>query len=248
MAEIQAPNGYEVNEAIDGANDIMEIFQPGSGGLRRNKKVLLNVLKAFFQALAAGAAGRIVTLTAGGIIQDSAVNISDVNDNTTHRSSNGNDHSNVGLNNTHRGSDGTDHTFIDQDVRTTADVVHNSTRSGTISMDDTVKIQETSPTENTLFDLLIPFLPSDGDKRILSGGFHFISGLAEVRIGHISRMSRTSSSIIVLESTAALKLEFTAGALTGASNVSQSFTLNDGDATALTGYVFSFSVGMLVEP
>ncbi len=95
MAEIQAPNGYETNEAIDGANDIMEVFQPGSAGTRRNKKALLNVLKAFFSSLAAGAAGRIVTLTAGGAVQDSTVNISDVNDNTTHRTSDGNDHSNV---------------------------------------------------------------------------------------------------------------------------------------------------------
>ncbi len=95
MAEIQAPNGYEVNEAIDGANDIMEVFQPGSAGTRRNKKALLDTLAIFFQALAAGVAGRIVTLTAGGAMQDSAVNISDVNDNTTHRGSDGSNHFNV---------------------------------------------------------------------------------------------------------------------------------------------------------
>ncbi len=95
MAEIQAPNGYEVNETIDGANDIMEIFQPGSAGIRRNKKALLSVLKAFFSSLASGAAGRIVTLTAGGAVQDSTINISDVNDNTTHRTSDGKNHFDV---------------------------------------------------------------------------------------------------------------------------------------------------------
>ncbi len=36
--------------------------------------------------------------------------------NTTHRSSDGKNHSDVVLNNTHRSSDGSDHTFIDQDV------------------------------------------------------------------------------------------------------------------------------------
>jgi len=36
--------------------------------------------------------------------------------NTTHRTSDGTDHSDVVLNNTHRTSNGTDHTYIDQDV------------------------------------------------------------------------------------------------------------------------------------
>lgn len=40
--------------------------------------------------------------------------------NTTHRGSDGKDHSDVVLNNTHRTSDGTDHTYVDQDVRTSA--------------------------------------------------------------------------------------------------------------------------------
>ncbi len=41
---------------------------------------------------------------------------SDVGLNNTHRTSAGTDHSDVGLNNTHRGSDGSDHGFIDQSV------------------------------------------------------------------------------------------------------------------------------------
>lgn len=53
--------------------------------------------------------------------------------NNTHRTSNGNNHSNVVLNNTHRSSNGTDHTYIDQDLRTTADVTHNSVSTDTIT-------------------------------------------------------------------------------------------------------------------
>lgn len=40
--------------------------------------------------------------------------------NTTHRGSDGKDHSDVVLNNTHRSSNGSDHGFIDQDIKTTA--------------------------------------------------------------------------------------------------------------------------------
>lgn len=44
-------------------------------------------------------------------------NHSDVVLNNTHRSSNGNDHSNVVLNNTHRGSDGSDHSLVNSAVQ-----------------------------------------------------------------------------------------------------------------------------------
>lgn len=40
---------YEVNEAL-ADTDLMEVFQPSSGGIRREKKGLLSVLKTFFQA------------------------------------------------------------------------------------------------------------------------------------------------------------------------------------------------------
>ncbi len=49
MSDIQAPNGFETNETLDGAADVMEVFQPGSGGVRRNKKALLDTLTAFFK-------------------------------------------------------------------------------------------------------------------------------------------------------------------------------------------------------
>ncbi len=130
MAEIQAPNGYEVNEAIDGANDIMEVFQPGSAGTRRNKKALLNTLATFFRTIIGGVLDNIVTFDAAGLIQDSGINISDVNDNTTHRGSDGKNHSDVLLNNTHRSSDGSDHDFIDQDVQTTASPTFDGINTG----------------------------------------------------------------------------------------------------------------------
>ena len=49
MSDIQAPNGFETNETLDGAADVMEVFQPGSGGVRRNKKALLDTLATFFK-------------------------------------------------------------------------------------------------------------------------------------------------------------------------------------------------------
>lgn len=48
MSDIQAPNAFETNETLDGAVDIMEVYQPGSGGIRRNKKAFLDTLKTFF--------------------------------------------------------------------------------------------------------------------------------------------------------------------------------------------------------
>lgn len=51
---------------------------------------------------------------------------SDVVLNNTHRTSNGNDHSNVVLNSLHRSSDGSDHSYINQDVTMTANVQFNA--------------------------------------------------------------------------------------------------------------------------
>ena len=51
---------------------------------------------------------------------DIATNTPAIGLNTTHRGSDGKDHSDVVLNNTHRSSDGSDHTFIDQDVKAVA--------------------------------------------------------------------------------------------------------------------------------
>ena len=50
MSDIQAPNAFETNETLDGAADIMEVYQPGSGGIRRNKKAFLNTLGMFFRS------------------------------------------------------------------------------------------------------------------------------------------------------------------------------------------------------
>jgi len=57
-----------------------------------------------------------VTASANTSVNNSAA----VDLNTTHRTSDGKDHSDVVLNNTHRTSSGADHTFINQDVTTTA--------------------------------------------------------------------------------------------------------------------------------
>jgi len=57
---------------------------------------------------------------------DIATNVTAIGLNTTHRTSDGKNHSDVVLNNTHRASDGDDHTFIDQDVTIAATgVVHD---------------------------------------------------------------------------------------------------------------------------
>lgn len=142
MANIQNPNGFEANETIDGVNDIMHIFQPGSSGTRRNKRIILNTLKVFFQFITGGTLNNIVTIGSSEELQDSGVAVADVGTNTTHRTSDGKDHSDVVLNNTHRSSDGknhsdvvlnnthrssngSDHTFIDQDVKVAAGPTFN---------------------------------------------------------------------------------------------------------------------------
>lgn len=99
MANIQNPNGFEANETIDGVNDIMHIFQPGSAGTRRNKRIILNTLKVFFQIITGGTLNNIVTIGSSEELQDSGVAVADIGANTTAS----------GLNTTHRGSDGTDH-------------------------------------------------------------------------------------------------------------------------------------------
>ena len=99
MANIQNPDGFEINETIDGVNDIMHIFQPGSGGTRRNKRIILNTLKVFFQTVISAVSGNIVTFSGSAAIQDSGVAVTDIATNTAA----------IIPNTTHRGSDGTNH-------------------------------------------------------------------------------------------------------------------------------------------
>ena len=78
MSDIQAPNGFEANETLDGANDVMEVYQPGSSGTRRNKKALLNTLLDFFQIIVSGVEDNIVTIGSSEELQDSGVTINDI--------------------------------------------------------------------------------------------------------------------------------------------------------------------------
>ena len=134
MSDIQTPNGLEPNETLVGATNTVEVYQPASGGIRRNKQAFLDTLKTFFITISGAVSGHIVTVTGAGLPQDSGVAVSEIADNTadivtnvtaiglntTHRSSDGKNHSDVVLNNTHRGSDGKDH----------SDVVLNNTHRG----------------------------------------------------------------------------------------------------------------------
>lgn len=52
MSDITTPE-YETNEAIQDT-DLAEMYQPASGGIRREKKVLFSVLRTFFQGLLPG--------------------------------------------------------------------------------------------------------------------------------------------------------------------------------------------------
>ncbi len=95
MSDIQNPSGFELNETIDGANDLMHIHQPGSAGTRRNKRIIVDTLKAFFQIVIGAVSGNIVTFNGSASIQDSGVAVADIGDNTTHRSSDGKSHFDV---------------------------------------------------------------------------------------------------------------------------------------------------------
>lgn len=61
---------------------------------------------------------------------------SELQDATTHITSDGTDHANVVLNDTHRSSDGTNHSYINQDITTTADVTFNSVDVGNLIVPD----------------------------------------------------------------------------------------------------------------
>ena len=85
---------------------------------------------------------------------------SDVVLNNTHRSSDGKDHSDVVLNNTHRTSDGSDHSFIDQDVTTTGTpsftdlTVTNDFDSQSIEDTGTVSISPTAQINNPPYAMI----------------------------------------------------------------------------------------------
>ena len=133
MADIQTPNGLEVNEALVGATDEMEVYQPASGGIRRNKYAFLNTLKTFFQIITGGVLNNIVSFGAGGAIHDSGVGLSDISDNATA----------IGLNTTHRGSTGVDHSHVVLNSKGLNQVVltqYNTTAIPAIAVDSVCEI------------------------------------------------------------------------------------------------------------
>ena len=204
MANIQNPNGFEANETIDGVNDIMHIFQPGSSGVRRNKRIILNTLKAFFQIITGGTQDNIVTIDGSEGIQDSGVAVGGIAANTaasglntTHRGSDGKNHSDVvsntaatALNTTHRSSDGSDHSFIDQDVKSTAGPTFIDGKRLVTS----ANYLYDSTNEDVVFDKLSPFIPDVGNEMMITGGFKDSGGITYI----LSRAKKESSSVIKL--------------------------------------------------
>lgn len=101
--------------------------------------------------------------------------------NTTHRGSDGKDHSDVvantaaaALNTTHRGSNGSDHGFIDQDVSVEAGPTF---KDGKKLLTSANIITSASISESDVFDKLSPFLPTTGDKMAMTGGTVNVSAL-----------------------------------------------------------------------
>ncbi len=84
MSDIQTPNGLEVNEALASTNE-MEVYQSASGGVRRNKRALLSVLKTFFTTITVGTptSGDILTSTGAALPQGSGVKVTEIADNAS---------------------------------------------------------------------------------------------------------------------------------------------------------------------
>ncbi|MCK4423656.1 MAG: hypothetical protein KAV18_06255 [Candidatus Omnitrophica bacterium] len=86
------------------------------------------------------------------ITEANLIDLTDTGDTTLH------DHDGISENTTHRSSDGTDHTYIDQDLRTSADVTHNKITATTwIYSADQVYGAEWNgelsvPTKNAVYD------------------------------------------------------------------------------------------------
>jgi len=221
MANIQNPNGFEANETIDGVNDIMHIFQPGSSGVRRNKRIILNTLKAFFQIITGGTQDNIVTIGSSEEIQDSGVAVADIGLNNTHRGSDGKNHSDVvsntaatALNTTHRSSDGKNHSDVVSNTAATAlNTTHRSSDGSDHSFIDQDVKSTAGPTfidgkrlvtsanylydstnEDVVFDKLSPFIPDVGNEMMITGGFKDSGGITYI----LSRAKKESSSVIKL--------------------------------------------------
>ncbi len=84
MSQIQTPNGLEDSETLVDAN-VIEIYQHDSGGLRRNKKSRLSVLRDYFQKVITGDPGfkEIITANSNSIPMGSGISVDVIGQNTT---------------------------------------------------------------------------------------------------------------------------------------------------------------------
>ncbi len=88
MSDILSPQGFEPNEAIQDT-DVQEVYQPTSGGIRRNKQATLATLKAFFRKLTTFTPNSIVEADGTGDLRTTSIatsalsqSITDTNANT----------------------------------------------------------------------------------------------------------------------------------------------------------------------
>ena len=207
MSDIQTPNGLEANETLVGATDEIEVYQPASGGIRRNKRAFLDTLKTFFQIITGGVLNNIVTFGGSSNIQDSGVAVADIGSNTTHR-----------------GSDGSDHDFLDQDVKSTATPVYTGLDLKGVAADQDRNIKFASDanldwdesddvfrvdkrtirpvqsqtftagtTLGTWFSAFDLSIPNTGDKILLSGG-----GATAIQINTYFLAERTNATTITI--------------------------------------------------
>ncbi len=114
MSDLITPDGYTEIFSVTDGNSVMEIFVSLEVV---NNKIKISALRTYFQD------------TLPALIASNTANIIP---NTTHRGSDGKDHSDVVLNNTHRGSDGTNHADV---VANTAAIVPNTTHRGSDGKD-----------------------------------------------------------------------------------------------------------------
>lgn len=128
-------------------------------------------------------------------------NHSDVVLNNTHRVADGKDHSDVVLNNTHRTSDGSDHSFIDQDVKTTA----GPTFSGGVDTGGTLlKEKLVSGSASSLSILIAHGLDQTkirGIRGSLTHSSNYVTGIAvvdatNIRLNFASSFTGTVYAII----------------------------------------------------
>jgi len=89
MSDILSPQGFEPNEALEDT-DIQEVYQPTSGGIRRNKQVTLATLKDFFRKLSSFTANNIVESDGTGTLRTTSISTASVSSAITNTNNNTN--------------------------------------------------------------------------------------------------------------------------------------------------------------